>query len=272
MYPRLPLLLTLAVSSILSSSCAGNAKLDPAEKATPPAASVQPAAETPKTPVTERLMRLEGRFGEAGSVIGSASFKLDRSDGIYYKKFEVELLNGDMGERYPVLLDGVEVGALRVDSEGEGELEIEEDEFVKFPEDFPDPKVGSIVKVGHLFETELSKIELLVYLKGVVDTPDSTIWGETSYKVERLKGVITRRFKLKARSKDPGTVYPIAVDDVAVGDLDMGRKGKGELVYSEGEGILFPADFPEPKSGSVVKVGDVTEARLNDVLSDYVTQ
>ena len=71
------------------------------------------------------------------------------ADGTLVNEFEIEIENGKPGEIHAISIDGVPLGMLILDMDGEAELELGGDEGDEFPDGFPEPKEGSIVRIGN---------------------------------------------------------------------------------------------------------------------------
>lgn len=106
----------------------------------------------------ERLIDLEARFGDPTSIDGSIKYDAKRMNNVVERELEVELENGKRGDIYVVTLDGVSLGEVTIDADGEGKLDLSDDgNDAPFPADFVEPKVGSVVKVGDLFEGPMTE-------------------------------------------------------------------------------------------------------------------
>lgn len=103
-------------------------------------------------------MDLIAEFGTDKTVNGEANFEVKRRSNVLKREFEVEVENAQPGTTHAVTLDGVPLGELKIDPEGEGELSVsDEDPASKFPDGFVEPKAGAVVKVGELFEGSLKE-------------------------------------------------------------------------------------------------------------------
>ena len=106
----------------------------------------------------ERLVDLVVEFGTPSSVEGQANYELKRRNDKIKREFELELEKGKPGSVYEVTLDGVRIGEVTIDAEGEGKLGVsDEGSESRFPENFVEPKVGSVIKVGDIFEGPLQE-------------------------------------------------------------------------------------------------------------------
>jgi hypothetical protein len=103
-----------------------------------------------------RLVDLVAEFGDPKSVNGEANYELKRRNDIIKREFELELENGKPGSVYEVTIDGVRIGEVKIDAAGEGKLGISDSGVeARFAEDFVEPKVGSVIKIGDIFEGPL---------------------------------------------------------------------------------------------------------------------
>ena len=104
----------------------------------------------------ERLVDLVAEFVGPNSVEGNVNYELKRKNDKIKREFELELEKGKPGSVYEVTIDGVRIGEVKVDAKGEGKLGIsDEGSDARFPEDFVAPKVGSVIKIGSIFEGPL---------------------------------------------------------------------------------------------------------------------
>jgi hypothetical protein len=114
------------------------------------------AAPANKRPKAQILLNVVAKLGDAEGPGpgGEAEFKVKQRDGVVKKLFDLELARAKPGEVYKVEIDGVAVGEITIEEDGEGELEFSSEADEVFPTDFPDLKVGSTVKVGDRFEAK----------------------------------------------------------------------------------------------------------------------
>lgn len=91
-----------------------------------------------------------------GPETGEADYEVEDSE----TEFEVEVENASPGAVLPVSVDGVQVGEITVDADGEGELEYssETDEGAPFPANFPVIAEGSVVTVGSILSGTITNI------------------------------------------------------------------------------------------------------------------
>jgi hypothetical protein len=202
-------------------------------------------------------VQIEGRFGKPGGVRGEIAFKIKREGGKQTETFSVSVLGAPPGVVHAVKLDGVEIGKITTDRDGEAELE-----FVNsFPASFQRPVAGTTARVGELFEIVLQPLVRTVHLESSLS---GKVSGKSSYKVESLGGSSSKEFKLKVAGAPVGSVHEVRLDGVVIGELTIDDEGEGKLTFSDFEGPDFPAGFPEPKPNSVLKVGSLVTAELAD--------
>lgn len=195
---------------------------------------------------------LAARFGKAPLLLGEVKFKpAGRGE------LRVEIDNAKPGSSYAVTMDGAALGELRIDLEGEGELTLVGGSY---PAGFTGPRAGSVIVVGDLFQGALQPLEKLVDLSAVLDLGGGVV-GDAGYKVERLAGARTRELEVDLRGK-PERIYAVSLDGVALGELALDEKGKGEIKLSDFDGDPFPAGFVEPREGSLLRIGRF-EVRLS---------
>lgn len=112
---------------------------------------------------SERLSWVGVRFGQLPAMVGESNYKIKQREGKPFKSFEVQLERGKPGESLPITLDGVEVGQITLNEDGEGELEYSDEIGAKkphppLPPNFPVPKHGSVLKIGNAYEVVLQEI------------------------------------------------------------------------------------------------------------------
>ena len=98
-------------------------------------------------------VELEAKFRGTGRARGKAKYEVEREHGGLEMKFEVEVKKAVRGE-HDVLVGGVLVGRIRIDSRGRGKLEFSsrpDEDALPLPSDFPAIGVGTPVEVVGLF-------------------------------------------------------------------------------------------------------------------------
>jgi hypothetical protein len=254
-----------ACSESTDTPAAGDSTAGPgAGPGASPGAGPGAATTTAGPPRAERLVHLEALYGSHDAAFGESSFKVVQLAGEVTKELEVELEGGKPGSVIPVSVDGQPVGQMIVDLDGEADLELIEDGDTYFPEGFTDPKAGSIVKVGDLFDVELLTVERQVDLRANFSA--NRVVGEIKYKVDQLGERTLREFKLELLNATPGAVYEVAVDGVTVAECEIDLDGEAKLEFVDKDEIPFPANFTAPHARSVVKVGDLGEFPLEDAM------
>jgi len=92
------------------------------------------------------------------------------------------------------------------------------------------------------------------------DASAGDISGNAKYR-ERDNG--RARFQLEVEGFRPGTTLDVTVDGVNVGTVTIDNLGIGELDFDtniepgDTEGEPFPGNFPTPRAGSKVRVGQL---------------
>jgi hypothetical protein len=104
--------------------------------------------------------------------------------------------------------------------------------------------------------------DLFGHLRGSSNTV-----GKVEYEVEREDGVIKREFEVEIQGAQPLSVYPVVVDGLVVGQLQVDGFGRGELKLTnhaeESDESEFPADFPLVTVMTQVSVGDLVTGELS---------
>jgi len=250
--------------SLLVGACAPeSAEVQATTRSGAEVRAAAPAAKVPAKMDAQRLVHLEARYGSPSALWGEATYKVKRLNGERLREMEVEVENAQPGTRYDLSLDGFELGAMIVNLKGEAEYEVSEEDEQLFPVGFPEPKAGSVFRVGDLMELRLEVLEQLSALEVQFTGEGGT--GKVGFKVERLGDEVTREFKVKVESAMPRAVLAVSVDGVHVGDLKVDLEGEGKLAFSTKKGTPFPPAFPEHRAGSRVQVGDVFRGELLDV-------
>lgn len=100
----------------------------------------------------------------------------------------------------------------------------------------------------------------LLHLEGRFGSPDA-LWVVASYKVKREQARLSKELEVKVEGARAGK-HSVTVDGFEVGKLVIDSKGEGEFVLVEAGDDFFPEDFSEPGAGSLVRVHDLAELRL----------
>ena len=102
-------------------------------------------------------IELEARLRGQVKARGEVKYEVERENGGWKVEFKVKVKNAARGA-HDVLVGGVKVGQIRIDSRGRGELEFSshpDDDAAAFPGDFPEVGVGTVVEVVGLFSGKL---------------------------------------------------------------------------------------------------------------------
>jgi len=112
----------------------------------------------------------------------------------------------------------------------------------------------------------------IFHLEGRHGTP-AELWVEASYKIRRDAGKLSKTLAIDVEHAAPGVAHALSIDGFALAKLVTSSKGKAEYELTEAGDDYFPEGFREPREGSVVKVGDLAEIRLQTVhkLTDLQT-
>ncbi|MCI0588613.1 MAG: hypothetical protein L0323_17415 [Planctomycetes bacterium] len=253
---RLALAAFAGVTIFLLPSCSGGGAPGSEQGAS------GPEKEGPVEGGEEMLEHLEARAGARGAPRSRASYKVSREKGQVAKELKIEVRDAPRGVTHAITLDGVEVGRVVTDLDGEAELELTARDGNAFPASFPEPRVDSTVKIGALAELRLAKLEKVTQLEAQVS--GGRLSGKVGYTVERLAGVVTREFKIKVAGAPADSVHPVRLDGVLLGELAIESDGEGKFEFNEAEGEALPSGFPEPKARSVIQVGEIFKGELHD--------
>lgn len=225
--------------------------------------SVTLAAQEPALSPDGTLTHLEGRFGSPDTLWALASYKVKREGGKLTKALEIEVDNAPPAVTHALTLDGFAVGKMITKFKGEGEFSLVAAGDDYFPEGFPEPKSGSVVRIGELAELRLETLEKLTDLRADIAGPGK-LSGKVGFKIERLGDSVTREFQVKVTHAEEKTVHPVTLDGVHVADLSVDLAGKGKVEFSTLSGDTFPAGFPEPRPGSSIEIGRLFKGELRD--------
>lgn len=103
----------------------------------------------------ERLTELEVELAGEGGASAEVGFKVERLGDEVTRAFKVKVKSARPRAVLAVSVDGVHVGDLKVDVEGEAKLAFSSMKGTPFPEGFPEPHAGSRVRVGDALDGEL---------------------------------------------------------------------------------------------------------------------
>jgi len=104
----------------------------------------------------------------------------------------------------------------------------------------------------------------IFHLEGRHGTPGE-LWIESSYKIRRDAGKLSKTLEIDIEHAPPGVTHALTIDGFALAKLVTSSKGKAEYELTEAGDDYFPEGFREPREGSVVRVGDLAEIRLQTV-------
>jgi len=104
----------------------------------------------------------------------------------------------------------------------------------------------------------------LVHLEGRHGTPGELLL-EASYKSKREAGKISKTLSVDIEHAPPGVTHALSLDGFPLAKLLTSSKGKAEYELTAAGDDYFPEGFKEPEEGSLVKVGELAEIRLQTV-------
>jgi hypothetical protein len=104
----------------------------------------------------------------------------------------------------------------------------------------------------------------LFHLEGRQGTPGE-LWIEASYKIRRDAGKLSKTVAIDIEHAKPGVTLALSLDGFSLGKVVTSAKGKAEYELTEADENHFPDGFEEPEEGSLVKVGELAEIRLQTV-------
>ena len=212
--------------------------------------------------------KLEAVLAGSGTSFGEAEY--ENKDG--QRKFEVKAFNATPG-LYDVVIDGVSVGTLVVQSNKLGALEIADDakpgrsDEIPIPANWPDVKSGTGVKLMPKF-AGATTVTGTLKLEGEDDRIASNLSVrvvsasggvlESEYEVEKEGSQTKREFELKVYNLTPDTDYAISIGGAAAGTLRTNALGTAARRYSDRSKVgyvAFPASFPQIAEGTTIAVG-----------------
>ncbi len=98
-------------------------------------------------------------------------------------------------------------------------------------------------------------------LAGRSGSPGS-LWGQAIYEGKRKSGTLVEDFEVQVKNARPGVVHAVTLDGKEIGRMTTDLDGEAELEFGGDGEPAFPADLPRPKVGSLVRVGELLELRL----------
>lgn len=101
-----------------------------------------------------KLKELEASIAGPDKLSGKVTFKVEQLGKDVTREFQVKIAGAPAKTALAVTLASVHVGDVQVDAAGTGRLQFSSKKE-SFPTSFPEPEVGSTIKVGELFAGEL---------------------------------------------------------------------------------------------------------------------
>lgn len=245
----------LALPGVLVSACASEDGRAHAPDA------VARAQEKEEQKDDDTLLHIGARHFLPNGLWSEATYTLELEDGKLYREFEIDVGNAQPDLACDIVLDGFAIGTVTTDHEGELELEISEEDDHAFPLGFPEPRVGSTLRIGALMTLHFEELEEVADLGAVIAGP-GPLSGEVEFEVERLGSATLREFQVDVEGGPVDTVHAVMLDQVHVGDLTLDGEGCGVLEFSSKRPAPFPASFPELRPGSKVRLGDLYQGEL----------
>lgn len=203
--------------------------------------------------------------GESGAT-GHAEYEIEHEHGGWEVEFELEVEGAVPGSVHDVYVDGVLVGQITIDEEGEGELEFSsghhgDDEA--FPANFPELQPGTTIVVGSILSGQLSeKIETKLY----ADLSGTTaVSGIAEFEFEQEGATEKTEFEVEVENAVPGSTLDVFIDGVLIGQIPVDGDGDGKLKLSsdpDDDEDPLPGGFPAVSEGSVVTVGSILSGTL----------
>jgi hypothetical protein len=243
------------------------------------------------SPIINNLNHPEGlRLGKLSELHASVlseqgvqlnvDYSVERQDGFAKVKFAVELANGQPGQTYPIRIGGVTLGEIATDDTGRAAATWTNDrnpgDALPLPSHLPNVVSGLDVAVGSEDPVELEVVDPMIphlpprpeavglkiraFLRG-----ENGEHGQIDFHFRRSDdGEVIAMF-LRVENASPG-VYPVALNDVVVGELTINEFGRGFLRGSTdgSEGSTLPADIKDLiKPGTTISVGDSIHGVFN---------
>jgi hypothetical protein len=101
-----------------------------------------------------RLKDLEATVAGPDKLNGKVTFKVEQLGNDITREFQVRIAGAPAKTVLAVTLAGVHVGDVQVDAQGAGRLQFSSKK-APFPASFPEPEVGSAIKLGDVFAAQL---------------------------------------------------------------------------------------------------------------------
>lgn len=167
----------------------------------------------------------------AGAAAGEAEFNATTA------KFELEIQGATANTTFDVAIDGVVVGQITTNDEGEGELELSRVSFTVNDQStiaVGDPNSNGLS--GTFVSEEAAELELTATLTSSVDD----VSGHAEFEHQE--------FELEIKRATANATFDVAIDGVIVGQITTNEEGEGELTLS---GMALAIN-----EGSTITVGD----------------
>ena len=190
---------------------------------------------------------------------GKAEFKQSIDEDIEIE-VEIEVENAPAGT-YNLIVGGVVVGQIVVDSSGEGEVEFStnSDEVgeLSLPSNLPDIVAGTVVEIEGIASGTLVEVPVVNLDGNFVAGPSVPgAKGQFEYRQQ------TDETRLVIEVEDlPEGTYEVRVNSFLIATLDVDNNGEGELALQaeggdgDGDGDGFPPGFPGINAGDTVTIG-----------------
>jgi len=229
---------------------------------------------------TKTMSHRSGSFEESdvfvplngsGNTRGMIEFEVEREDGATIKQeLKVRVFDAAAGS-HELFVDGQSIGDVIVDHTGFGRVIFSSQ---------PKPGESALPAVASEFGIETS-FRVGQILEGTIgktaDSTDNTIHGDeiefdmfgsggirgdVNFEVEPEDGGLKTELRVRIRNVTSPQNLTILIDGVAVGQLAVSSKGRGEITFStdpNNDEVPFPSDFPPIQVGSTVRIGNLLE-------------
>ncbi len=196
----------------------------------------------------------------ANGSFATAEFKVRDGE----RNFELVVSKGPIGT-HNVLVSGVNVGTITINSAGLGSMEFNEnpsdpDEF-PFPSNWPGADVGTSVTIGGVASGVMrnkGNDDILASSQFFTLGGTGAQSGSFQFEIETERGVERREFELEVYNLSPSTTYPLIINGTTVATLSSSAAGVVRVRYSDRtrpDATAFPANFPRIDSSSDVRLG-----------------
>ena len=216
--------------------------------------------------------RLTADLTGSTSATAKVSYQTETEDSTTEAKFSVKVHGAAANAMLPVAIDGVVVGQVKTDANGDGSLVFSTNPHgsqVAFPANFPTSlAAGATVTVGtdlsgtlavpnhHGDDGDEGEVNLKASLTG-----STAATATASFHTETEHGQVLSFFSVKVKGATAGAVLPVIVAGINVGSITIDANGNGSLVFStkpNGTTVLpFPANFPTLAANSTITVGTI---------------